>query len=338
MTDKILALFSSDSRELYKADVYRVLALPPGYCLQLRYRRKHIDGAALAKINTLVGKQGIIFFVAGNDLSKPKHERTLTLTSLRAFEVVEILEDANIETFNFYVKLGKFADATPHPQTALNFRPTQAFVSELSVDHGPNGTWMNRVTAIAPHFPNITFLFVNGIYRGQKPVPSTFNKDSFASEFLLDEESRYKCRMTLHDPTVRPTGLSTFNTSTAAQLNVPADHRLGTQNESAIFEIQTNSLQQREVACSSYLWDRCGKPEPEAWKVELRWRVRRGRAKAVMFGVLMAASAAGVAVAKVATDRLSTTPISMTNWALAILGGVIIAVYAGWLYEFFNKK
>src|SRR4051812_22395769 len=100
MAEKVLALFSSDSRELYKADAYRVLALPTGYSLQLRYRRKHIHGGVLPKIDALVGQKGVVFFVAGNDVSRPENERNISLTSLREFEVVSVREDAVIETFN----------------------------------------------------------------------------------------------------------------------------------------------------------------------------------------------------------------------------------------------
>jgi hypothetical protein len=338
MAEKVLALFSSDSRELYKADAYRVLALPTGYSLQLRYRRKHIHGGVLPKIGALVGQKGVVFFVAGNDVSKPENERNITLTSLREFEVVSVREDAVIETFNFYIKLGEFVDATPHLQTVQELKPPQAFVSELEIERGPNGGWKHRITAVAPHFPDLTFVLINGIYQGQKAAAISFNEATLNSEFLLDEEARYACNLTVHVPTDRPTGISVFNSSPVSQLNVPTNHRLGAQNDSISFEIQTQALQQREVACSSFLWDRCGKPEPEVWRVELRWRVRRGRKKAVLFGVLMSVAAAGVAVAKIGTDKLATTPTSWLHWVLAISGGMAIGVCAGWLYEFFNKK
>ncbi|QEH36463.1 hypothetical protein OJF2_50270 [Aquisphaera giovannonii] len=339
MPDKILALFSSDSRELYMADAYRVLALPPGYSIQLRYRRKHIEGATLARITTLRGRRGIVFFVSGN---KPDSGLEMRLTSLRRFEVADVQKDSNIGTFNFYIKLGDFADAAPLHETAAALLPPAAFVSELSVQEGPNNAWLDRVNAVAGFFPNLTFFLINGIYHGQKPVPPFFNADTRASEFHLDEESRYECRMTLHVPEVRPTGISTSNSSTVAQLNVPANHRVGAQNDTAVFEIQTQALQQRELACSTYLWDRCGevggKSEPEAWRIELRWRVRRGRAKAVLFGGLMAAAATGVAIAKYAADKIAVTPSSAKDWGLAVVGAVVIGVCAGWLYEFFNKK
>lgn len=159
MPPKILALFSSDARELYKADAYRVLALPSGYSIQLRYKRKYIDGATLAQIQQLQGRQGIVFFVSGNDTGKPEDARSLSLTSLRAFEVLEVAEDTKIETFNFYVKLGNFIDATPHSATSAQLLPPRAFVSELTVEEGPNNAWLNRVTSICSHFPNLTSYF-----------------------------------------------------------------------------------------------------------------------------------------------------------------------------------
>ena len=42
MPSETIALFSSDARDLYKADVFRALALPAGYVLHFRYPQKYV--------------------------------------------------------------------------------------------------------------------------------------------------------------------------------------------------------------------------------------------------------------------------------------------------------
>ena len=338
MAEKVLALFSSDSRELYKADAYRVLALPTGYCLQLRYRRKHIHGGVLKKIGDLVGQKGVVFFVAGNDVSKPENERNITLTSLREFEVVSVREDVIIETFNFYIKLGEFVDATPHPQTVQELPALQAFVSELEIERGPNGGWRHRVIAVAPHFPELTFFLDQRDLSGAKARRNLIQRGTLSSEFLLDEEARYVCRLTVHDPYKPP------HRDFGLQQQPRCTTERAGQSSTRGATIRSHSRSKHKPCSSgrSPAHPICGIDAVSPNRKPGGWNsggvFGEATAKAALFGVLMAAAAAGVAIAKIGTDKLATSPSSWLHWVLAISGGIAIGVCAGWLYEFFNKK
>jgi len=152
MPQQIIALFSSDARELYKVDVYRAAALPAGYILHFRYQRKYIQPELLSRIGSLRGARGIVFFVSGNDLSKPSDEQTLAFHSLRTVIVRDVDEDLTINTFHFYLELADFVDSTIHAGTAASLLPPKAFVSEITVDEGPNKQWLDRVTQLSPKF------------------------------------------------------------------------------------------------------------------------------------------------------------------------------------------
>ena len=59
---KKICAFSSDSRELYKADIYRALALPNDHVIHFRYKRKYVDDNLFEDLNSLRNKEVIIFF------------------------------------------------------------------------------------------------------------------------------------------------------------------------------------------------------------------------------------------------------------------------------------
>src|SRR5205809_928325 len=89
-----IAFFSSDAHDLYKADVFRVLALPKNHTIQFRYKRKYIDGELLSNLDQLKGKEGCVFLVTGNTTSEvPSAERNLEIFSIRKVKILDYYND-----------------------------------------------------------------------------------------------------------------------------------------------------------------------------------------------------------------------------------------------------
>ena len=59
---KVICAFSSDSRPLYIADIYRVLALPEDYIVRFRYKKKYVGDAILNDPQSVVGADVAVFF------------------------------------------------------------------------------------------------------------------------------------------------------------------------------------------------------------------------------------------------------------------------------------
>jgi len=343
MGRQLIAFFSSDARELYKVDVYRAAALPQGYVIHFRYERRYVHAGLLSQISKLKKSPGVIFFLAGNDLKEDANDRILTRHSLREVVIRDVVEDLTIDTFHFYLELGPFIDASPHSSTDASLLPPNAFVSEISVEEGPNKTWLHRVKELTPFFKSVTFFSVQAVSHGKKTLKPTYDQFSRSSEYSLAEESKFQCKLTWYDPDARDTGFSVTNTSSVlVDLAIPPNHRLGAQKDTAIFEVYTHSLAQKQASSLSYIQDRKavmdGKEEPDAWRVELKWSVTRGKGKAILFGALSTAAACGLVLAKLATDNLGATTFGRINYVLAAVAVPLIWVSAGWLYAFFNKK
>lgn len=337
MPRKTIALFSSDARELYKADIYRALALPSGYVLHFRYERLYIEPGLLARVFSLKGESATIFFVAGNNISIPPAERQVSLYSIREVTIKDIVNDLNIDSIHFYLELGDFVDATPHTATDHALLAPKTFVSEISVDDGPNKNWSQRVAAISAHFQDLMFFTIQAIKKDGHVQLPFYDSNTRSSEYRLNEESAYECAIAFLDPGTKPHGLEVANGNDAVQLIVPAKHRLGAGRDMTIFNLQTHTLPQKNIICFSHLQD-SGATNREAWSIELKWKLTRGVRQAVIFGIASGVAAIGLAVGKLATDNLAGTNYGPLNWILGLVSVAFIGSAAGYLYEFFNKK
>lgn len=345
MPEPIVALFSSDARELYKADVYRAVALPAGYAIHFRYPRAIIHGSCLTKIDKLKNRKGVIFFVAGNDTNLPEDQRNITIHSVRYVTILDIDEDLEIAHYHFYLRLDEFADVTPHSGVDRDLLPIRTFVSEIPVKEGVNNKWIDRVKVLAPHFQGLAFLMVKGIWGSGKLLTPTYDRENRASRYNLSEESQYRCTLTWYNPGARDTGIHVENSKDSiVELSVPEDHRFGVHEDSDRFKLHTHSLVYKTAETSTYIYDRKGHyngvEEPKAWRIQLNWTVTRRRKRAVTFGALSALAAVGLLLAKAASDQVTSRAaiFDWTFWALSLTALTCIWCSAGALYELFNKK
>lgn len=344
MPTETIALFSSDARELYKADVYRALALPTGYVLHFRYPQQYVQPEILANLYSVVNKEGVIFYVSGNDTAIAPEQRKLTLYSIRSVVIRDIVLDQNIGAVHFYLEMKDFTDATPHPATSKEITPPTLFVSKISVDHGPNNKWINRVDAVKAHFSDLPFFLVDAVQQGTKRLSPTYSEPDKSSSYHLDDESDYQINIVTYDPTSGGTGLSVENGSTDVSLSIQPGHRIGAQSDAQPYKLQTHSIPRQKVSTYSRLlavnYSATDAPAPGRpdYRVMLEWTVKKKWTRAWQFGVLSALAALGLGLAKLATDDLAKVNVTLANGLLAIGAAISIGLAAGLFYVAFNKK
>lgn len=113
MNDKTVILFSSDATDLYKGDIFRILALPEEYTIQFRYERKYVLENFRDNPTNLVNRKAIVFFLSGNDLKKAAEERKLIQHPIRCCTIREAFLDEGTDQIILILKLAsKKSDAT----------------------------------------------------------------------------------------------------------------------------------------------------------------------------------------------------------------------------------
>ena len=137
----MLALLSSGARRLYRDDVQRALALPPGAQLLFRYRRGHIepelqDGRALDRIQP--GEQAVIFFA--DDSCR---QGLLPLIPVRSASIISLVSTSDMVWIN--MELDQFVSC----HQFKTFQPAWLQQSPIADNGRITGSWMFRLPKLA---------------------------------------------------------------------------------------------------------------------------------------------------------------------------------------------
>ena len=339
MATPLLVFFSSDARELYKADVYRALALPCGYVVHFRYQPKYLSDQLRANPSSLRGRVGVIAFAAGNRPDFGSEHAEMKLVSIRQVTVLDVEEDETLGLVHFYLELSDFCDVDLMESAAKSDLPPQAFAS--AIDATPRVTnWNDRVQRVASHYPKLMFMWVRQVSSCGKALKPVYKAASRSTQYELEEAKEYECAITLLDPEERDTGLGVDNSQDSiVELVCPPQHRLAAVQDTNHFPIQTRRVGQKEAACFTYLYDReghrNGDKNPDAWRVELRWQVTRPWSRMVTYGGSHAAGALGFACLAASVRDWSCL---CYNAAFGIIGALLVFVTLAYRYQHFDGK
>ncbi|MFT5839739.1 MAG: hypothetical protein ACI9UT_002246 [Flavobacteriales bacterium] len=217
LMDTICA-FSSDSRELYKADIYRVLALPKEHILHFRYKAKYVDDNLLQKPKTLKSQKVAIFFTHGNSLNGTKNSfqhfsvRWATITN------TEISAETNV--FHVYMKLGDFCNVKIDSGNSIEKNPPTKFFSKLNcTEINEESNWESRILAIKDFFPPITFFHLKGIRNSWRPITIHYRNSDRSCFYNLSHGDRYIIQLAVSNPNASDTKIEISDSSEEITIN-----------------------------------------------------------------------------------------------------------------------
>lgn len=337
--EQLLSFFSSDAGDLYKADVFRTLALPEGYVIRFRYREKYIHSALKGEYDRLKGKKGCILFLAGNASQQVEASaRPLQFFSIREVEVEHVyLDKENTDRVYFYLKLGKFVNFELVTADATYLPTNDIYVSTISVKRALDGhRWIDRIQAISNYFPEHLFFRIDSIKKNGVALTPKFNSNEASSSFELDDESEFQCEMQFFDNGSGKSVLLTNTLFEAVKVEIPQKFIVGALTDRLIFGIQTNSLaRKRESATIRF----CQEEKSSAYSVDLGIRAVRNAWKPVSFGLFTALAALGLVLGQMTTKLPAEMPqLVSRNGVLGLAAVIAIGVSASFLFSMFNKR
>jgi len=213
-----ICAFSSDSRTLYKADIYRVLALPKGHIVHFRYKKKYVDDNLLQSKANLIGKRVAIFFTTGN--SNGNTPSQLTNTSIRWGTISHYEISNETDVFHAYLKLGEFCNVAIDSGNSVEKRPPTKFFSQLAcTESGEESNWQSRISKVKSFFPNATFLLVKGIYKNDNELPISYQNSNKSCHYNLINGERYILKMALGNPDSSATKIEVSDSSEEITIN-----------------------------------------------------------------------------------------------------------------------
>lgn len=373
---ELLTFFSSDARPLYKADAFRVLALPEGYTVQFRYEKRYVAPGVTKLIEDegILKKEGVVIFVSGNDPDKQVETKDLSFHPLRLVEVKDADFDPELEHYVFVLKLGAFVDIPDLCLREVNssMLPQKTYVGPLHDFTVNPSTWYQRAQLVKAHFKGSPLYSIGVRKLGSRfcqcvdrlhTVTPEYIPHWRISEYQLREESDYILVVRYYDPHCKG-GTPLIIKSDAIELNIenPFERGSGASVEVRRLAISTSSLEGNTAPAFVHFTSTgiCSPDSAETkpaqiptavgsgnsllydnLEVKMRWRLVRKPWKTWWMGLLAGCGASAIVLGqlslKIATDRNGNWNQSGLAVVFAVVAVVLGGISAAQLYRTFNK-
>lgn len=213
-----LCAFSSDSRELYRADIYRVLALPKNYIVHFRYKKQYVENQLLTDTSGLRGQRVAVFYTCGNKLDSD--EPAFKHFSIRWATITTAEFSEETEVFHIYMKLGDFCNVHINTNDSNEGKPPTEFFTMLScTESDVEKNWQSRILAIKDFFPDITFFHLKAIRNGWGSKHIYYNYDKKSCHYNLAHGEKYILELAVANPNVSDTKIEISDSSEEITIN-----------------------------------------------------------------------------------------------------------------------
>lgn len=330
--DQTIAFLSSDSRDLYKADIFRSLALPNKATVVFRYDFKYLHPDIISNLSSLVDSCAVIFFLVGNKLSESLQPSMLSSISIRKAVIKSVDKSEKTKKVSFVLELGDFIECS------IRSEKRDYFVYNVAVEENTNNAWIDRVCEVEKYFPK-TLFFNYDIYKkdGSKIIPS-YNSGNCSYNYLLDDESEYILKCSYYDMLNGISYLNYKSTNDCVKINSFDYEGIGAKIDDRRYDICTSTITRSSVSEDLILTNSTKEDELKT-SIPIHFIIKKKSMTAILFAVY--SMLAFIAIALV---QVFTTLISMCNPPVILL--IIIGIVAAGLlyfsslklYKQFNKK
>lgn len=326
----VICAFSSDSRELYKADIYRVLALPKGHIVHFRYKKKYVDNSFLAASAKLKDETVAIFFTHGNEQGK---ETQLSHISVRWATISNFEISDETDVFHAYLKLGEFCNVTVDSTNLNEKQPPTKFFTKLNCTKSiGKDNWQSRVNAIKNYFSKITFFYLRGIYKGKKKQSLKYQCGK-SCHYDLVHGDKYILKLSIGNPDISKTKIEISDSSGEITINCINPIETSVQFDDFDIPVSVKTLQMlKQASLLTFKPIETGKDLGEyATNVELSLNLSLKRPFA--FGVFSTCAFWALLLAR----PLSSSATWPNLWVL-VFASLLFGASTGMLFFWFNKK
>lgn len=328
---KAICAFSSDSRTLYKADIYRVLSLPKGGVVHFRYKNKYVADELLNSKTSLEGKKVAIFFTRTekSGLRPGKNENI----SVRWASVFSIVKSSETDVFHIYMKLGDFCNISVHAGVPELAPPTK-FLSFLDIqEHAESNNWHGRVLAIKDYLPSLTYFQLKSIVSDGSDVRLKHHGESRSSFYRLRYGSRYILRVGLANPDGSDTKIAIADGSGDVAINCVTPLETSVQFDDVEIPIFAKSLQVSKQASFLEIKPVSSSEKLGEYAIHIELELKHSLSQPFLFGLCTVVAGAAISLA---------TPVATTairpGWCVYLVSAGLLWLASGAMFYWFNKK
>ncbi|BEM42886.1 hypothetical protein SME13J_15050 [Serratia marcescens] len=348
----VIGAFSSDSREQYKADIYKVLCLPKYEVVHFRYKEKYIEKYLIVQQAALDSLDVVIFLSQGNSLSEPKAQSDLKNISVRKARVISLKWSNDTEVYHVRLQLLDFINVSIDAVDGEDELKDKYFKRINITESDEGNTWKSRVEAVKNSFQGMSFFNIQGVYdSSSKLLKPKYNKDSQSCSYDLYHDNKYIIKMSLGNPSAANTKLQLdYNASDIIithsnpiessveydDINIPVNVKTIPVFKLSTFlsiKIKTQKDVKNHRVGRVLKWKgRLHESNFDEYVITQEFNLKLNFLKAAGFGLLTLIAVVG---AKIASDE---DFVSFIPSFKLVLSGVLVFISASGLFYLFNKK
>jgi len=327
----VIGFFSSDAKPRYIEGVYEALTLPSKSIMHFRYNQKHLEDDIANNLNSYKGKDGVMFFVTGNDPTKSEEERNKKYHSIRKIVIRNVSKSADTGFVHFYLELGDYYDCS------LNSFQRSKFVTRVSVIEGIKNKWIDRVEVVKDYFDDVLFFKYEILTKKNKLILPTFSELDNDATFHLYDESEYILRCSYFDKLNGKSSLSIADTELLA-IHHKESSNIATKIDDRNYKMITNSISQNKTPVQIRF---APNPMPNGdknYEVISFFEIRKSFLNTLVFGIVTALAFASVLLSQVFGVFVKDSKPLFDIISIGAIALLLIGVSGAILYRQFNKK
>jgi len=334
-----ICAFSSDSRELYKADIFRAINLPHNHVIHFRYKSKYVDECFITQDRSnWYGKDAIIFFTKGNEINKS--EPSITNISIRRAKIVDFYYDKiTTDVCHLYMKLGDFCTLLL-PTAVSGSIPPSKFLSKINLPIPKVISWKECVESVSDSFKGKTFTRIKELRDGNSGIID-LKYDSIArsSYYELNQGERYNLYLDIGNPDINNCKTELNGSSDDISFHCILPLEATVQYDLKVIPLSVKKIQTRKAystisliplsTATRYREDKITEHREFATLIEIRTIQRLSTSFAFGFASLILAMGIGFGRAAFKNE---------IEWVYTLLAILCIFSSATFLHHYFNKK
>lgn len=337
MTDHI-AFISSDSRALYKLDVFHFLSFPLNYVSQFRYEQEYLSDEITDNLNDLKDSEGVIYFMSGNDLHKDVLDRELEIIPVRKVRVHDCYLDGETGLVIFYLCALEFVDYNQSKYIDSDcivneFKETGNVVFKSKNVLRPV-SWQVKVSSLEKYYSGSVFFNFEILDENKLPLDVTYNNGQLC-KYRLIENCKYIFKINLIDNTEAITG--EFNSKLVtddATITFPENYKINCRKDSRMANIIVHSVEKESTPGVLVLSSTYSLGTSNNLNIEIVLSQTDDKWK---FYGLFSSGIAFVLIMGQVLARMKEIPF-FTKLFGALAISAIFGICSGFLYKMFRKK
>lgn len=242
-----IAFISSDSKPLYKLDIFHLTTFPSGYIFQFRYDPQYVADNIKEDCRSMIGQEGVVYFLYGNDVSIDIEQRNLELVPVRKITVKDCYYDEYTSLYIFHLEAKDFVtfdcESCGADRAVIDDFKNSGHVVSMKDLGFKDINWSESVSLLKKYFRETVFFNFDLFDGNEENVEITCDK-VYNCRFTIFEERRYTFHVNLIDGTNDTSGKFMLDLiSEYATLTFPKEYNVRCKKDKRKVSVVVHSVE-----------------------------------------------------------------------------------------------